>query len=134
FFYIPLLMLLAGLLVAGKQVFGSKRWVTLPGGTQFQVSDFVKLVIILALARYFSESRMETVTIGDLAKIGLLAGLPMAMILLQPDLGTALTIAPVVAVAVFLAGLQWKHVVILVVAFALAAPGAWLFMLKPYQK
>jgi rod shape determining protein RodA len=126
--------LLAGLLVFGNTVFGSKRWINLAGIGQFQVSEFVKLVIILALARYFSESRTDTVSVADLAKVGLLAGLPMALILLQPDMGTALTIAPAVAVAVFIAGLRWKYVVVLLLAAAFALPVAWFVVMKPYQK
>jgi rod shape determining protein RodA len=134
FFYSPLVVALVGLLLFGGKVFNSKRWINLGGGAQFQVSEFVKLVIILALARYFSESREEMVTVEDLAKVGLLAGLPMALILKQPDLGTALTIFPAVAVAVFLAGLRWKHVLILIIGAAVLTPVAWFVVLKPYQK
>ena len=105
FFYALMVGLLALVLLVGRQVFGSRRWIHI-GDTQFQVSEFVKLVIILALARYFSESRQELVSVADLAKVGVVAGVPMGLILLQPDLGTALTILPVVAVGVFLAGLQ----------------------------
>jgi rod shape determining protein RodA len=134
FFYVPLVAGLLGLLAFGQKVFNSKRWINVGGVGQFQVSEFVKLVIILALARYFSESREEMVTAPDLAKVGLLAGLPMALILAQPDLGTALTIAPAVAVSIFLAGLRAKYVVVLVLAAALLAPLAWFVVLKPYQK
>jgi rod shape determining protein RodA len=134
FFYMPLVLMLAFVLKFGDKVFGSKRWINVAGVGQFQVSEFVKLVIILALARYFSESRLETVSLADLAKVGVLAGLPMVLILLQPDMGTALTILPVVAIAVFLAGLRLQHVAVLVVMCALAAPAAWFFVMKPYQK
>jgi len=134
FFYMPLILLLAFVLKFGDKVFGSKRWINVTGLGQFQVSEFVKLVIILALARYFSESRFDTVSVADLAKVGLLAGLPMVLIMLQPDMGTALTILPVVAVSVFLAGLRLRHIMVLVVVCALAAPAGWFFVLKPYQK
>jgi len=133
-FYMPLVVALAFLVKFGNSVWGSKRWIIVPGVGQFQVSEFIKLVIILALARYFSESRLETVSVADLGKVGLLAGLPMALIALQPDMGTALTIVPAVAAAVFLAGLRPRHVVILLVVCALAAPAAWFFGMKPYQK
>jgi rod shape determining protein RodA len=134
FFYMPIIVVLAFLLKFGNSVWGSKRWINVPGVGQFQVSEFIKLVIILALARYFSESRFDTVSLADLGKVGLLAGLPMALILLQPDLGTALTIVPVVAISVFLAGLRMKHVAVLMVVGALAAPAAWFLVMKPYQK
>ena len=134
FMYVPLIAGLGGLLVFGEKVFNSKRWINLGGGAQFQVSEFVKLVIILALAQYFSESRLEAVSLPDLVKVGVLVGLPMGLILLQPDLGTALTLIPAVAVAVFLAGLRWQHALVLVLAGALVAPVAWFVVLKPYQK
>jgi len=132
-FYLITLGLLVLVLILGPKIFGARRWLDIEG-THFQVSEFVKLVIILALARYFSEARQETVTVSDLAKVGALAGLPMGLILLQPDLGTALTIAPVVAMALFLGGLRWKHFVVLLLAGALALPVVWHFGLKPYQK
>jgi len=133
-FYIPLVAMLAFVLKFGDKAFGSKRWINVAGVGQFQVSEFVKLVIILALAQYFSESRLETVSVADLAKVGVLAGLPLVLILLQPDMGTALTIVPVVAISVFLAGLRLKYAVVLIVVCALAAPAAWFFVMKPYQK
>src|SRR5262249_46563490 len=132
-FYLATLVLLVLVLFLGPKIFGSRRWIDIEG-THFQVSEFVKLVIVLALARYFCESRQEVVSGLDIAKVGLLAGLPIGLILLQPDLGTALTIVPVVAMSVFLAGLRWKHFVVLLLAAVLAVPVAWHFGLKPYQK
>jgi len=135
----PVMYLLSvGALVAvklvGIQVYGARRWIMLPGGFQFQVSEFVKLVIILAVARYFSEARQEGVTTGDLAKVGVFAGVPMGLVLIQPDLGTSLTYVPIVAMVVFLAGLRFKHAAVILLVAVLAAPLAWHFGLKPYQK
>lgn len=132
-FYLLFITLLVFVLVMGKRVFGSRRWIHI-GDTTFQVSEFVKLVIILALAKYFSQYRDEQLSTSDLVKVGLLAGVPMGLILLQPDLGTALTIVPIVACCVFIAGLRLKHFVVLLVLAALALPVAWQFGLKSYQK
>ncbi len=132
--YLVSVGLLVVVLVVGRKVFGSRRWIPLAGGFHFQVSEFAKLVIILVMARYFSESRQEQVTTSDLVKVGLLAGIPMGLVLLQPDLGTALTYTPIVMMALFLGGIRLKHVAVLVLIFALAAPLAWHFGLKPYQK
>jgi len=132
--YLVSVALLILVLVVGRKVFGSRRWIPLTGGFHFQVSEFAKLVIILVMARYFSESRQEQVTTSDLVKVGLLAGIPMGLVLLQPDLGTALTYAPIVMMALFLTGIRLKHVAVLVLIFALAAPVTWHFGLKPYQK
>jgi rod shape determining protein RodA len=132
--YLVSIVLLAMVLVVGRKVFGSRRWIPLAGGFHFQVSEFVKLVIILAVARYFSEARQSKVTLADLVKVGLLAGVPMGLVLLQPDLGTSLTYAPIVMMAVLLAGIRLKHVALVVLLVALAMPMAWHYGLKPYQK
>jgi len=130
------LLMLAGLLVvlvAGHVHFGARRWVQVDG-IPIQVSEFAKLVIIIALARFLSGVRTDRLTLTDLVKIGALVGVPLGMILLQPDLGTALTLVPVAVVGAFLAGLKWKHVLALVILAGLALPVAWHFVLKPYQK
>lgn len=132
--YLVSLGLLFTVLVVGRKTFGSRRWIPLTGGFHFQVSEFVKLVIILAMARYFSESRQEQVSPGDLAKVGLIVGIPMGLVLLQPDLGTGLTYAPIVMMAVFLAGIRFKYVMVGLLLLALVMPLAWRFALKPYQK
>lgn len=130
--YLTGLGLLGAVLVAGTTKFGAKRWLTL-GGMDFQVSELVKLIIIIVLARYLSEVRTDRLTLGDLVKVAFLTGVPLSLILLQPDLGTALVLVPVAVVGVFLAGLEWRHMVALALIAALLVPVGWFF-LKPYQK
>jgi rod shape determining protein RodA len=117
----------------GMTAFHSKRWI----GTQslhLQVSEFVKLVIVLLVARYMTELKTERLEWPDLLKLGGLIGLPIALVFLQPDLGTALTYLPILAAGVFLGGLRWQYVVAILVIAALVAPVAYLFVLKDYQK
>jgi len=130
--YLAVLAGLLGVLLFGKELFGARRWIEI-GGITFQVSEVAKLVIIIVLARYFSEVRAAQLSLADLAKVGLLAGVPMALIAAQPDLGTALTLVPIVAAGVFLAGLRWKHGAILLVAGLLILPVGW-HLLRPYQR
>ncbi len=133
----PILYLLAiagliAVLAFGHTRFGAKRWLPVLG--QFlQVSELVKLVIILLLARFYAELRSEQLSIGDLLKVGTLVAVPLGLILLQPDLGTALVLIPAVVVGAYLAGIQWKHAAALLLAGALMLPVGWHF-LKPYQK
>ena len=130
------LLMLAGLLVvlvAGHSHFGARRWVQIDG-IPIQVSEFAKLVIIIALARFLSGVRTDRLMLSDLVKVGALVGVPLGLILLQPDLGTALTLVPLALVGAFLAGIKWKHVLALVILAGLAIPVAWHFVLKPYQK
>ena len=130
--YLVGLAALLVVLAVGHTRFGARRWVAV-GGVPFQVSELVKLIIIIVLARFFSEARTERLSLLDLVKVSLLAGLPMGLILLQPDLGTALTLVPVMIVGAFLAGIHWKHTVAVLLLGALMVPVAW-HHLKPYQK
>lgn len=119
-------------LLIGETRFGATRWIRV-GGLELQVSELVKLIIIVVLARYFSEVRTDRLSVGDLIKVGILTGIPLALILKQPDLGTSMVLVPVAATGVFLAGLEWKHAVVLVLIAALLVPVGWT-LLKPYQK
>ena len=94
---------------------GAKRWISV-GHMQFQPSEWVKLVLILAVARYFANLGGRSLTWRDIFKAFVLVGLPMMLVLLQPDLGTALVLVPLAAVGAYLAGLNWKHSLAIVCA------------------
>jgi rod shape determining protein RodA len=93
----------------------------------------VKLIIIIVLARFFAEVRTDELSLQDLIKAGLIVGLPLGLILKQPDLGTALVLVPLLVVGAFLAGLQWKHAAAIALVGLLMLPVGWR-VLKPYQK
>src|ERR1041385_4250852 len=118
----PLLYLLSiaalvAVLAVGHTRFGAKRWINIPGiGELLQVSELVKLVIIIVLARFFAEVRSDELDLRDLIKAGLLVGFPLVLILKQPDLGTALVLLPTLAVGAFLAGLKWQHAGVIILA------------------
>ncbi len=131
--YLLMMGALLIVLITGHAKFGARRWVEI-AGMPFQVSEFAKLVIIIVLARFLSEVRKDRLALADLAKIGGLVGVPLVLILLQPDLGTALTLIPITVAGAFLAGIHWKHALVLVVLAGLSVPAGWFFVLKPYQK
>jgi rod shape determining protein RodA len=130
--YLIALVALIAVLAVGHTRFGAKRWLPIFGGF-LQVSELVKLIIIVVLARFFAEVRTEQLALGDLIKAVALAGLPVGLIMLQPDLGTALVLVPLVAVGAYLAGLQWKHAMAVLALSVLMLPVGWHFM-KPYQR
>jgi rod shape determining protein RodA len=125
--------LLIATLLVGTQVFGSRRWIPLPGGVHFQVSEFAKLVLILLVARYLSDLKSEKLEAVDLWKLLALVAIPMVLVMKQPDLGTSLTYLPIVGTGVFLAGIRWKYIVASVLIALLVLPLGWL-VLKDYQK
>ena len=123
---------LVGVLAIGRLVYGSRRWIRVLG-VNFQISEFVKLVIILVVARYVSELRSNEMKPRDLLKLGGLVGIPAVLVMYQPDLGTGLTYLPVLAAGVLVAGVRWQYLAIVAVAGALALPVGWL-VLKDYQR
>jgi rod shape determining protein RodA len=130
--YALVLALLIGTFAMGKMVFGSRRWIGV-GSFHFQVSEFAKLVIVLLVARFLSELKTDQLELRDLLKLGGLVGIPVVLVLLQPDLGTSLTYLPILGVGVLLAGLRWKYLAVMALAAGLMLPVGWHF-LKDYQK
>ena len=130
--YLSGVALLALVLVAGRTVHNNKSWIGL-GGMAFQPSELVKLVVIVALAKYFSESDREDLELRELIIGGVIAFLPMILVILQGDLGTAITFVPIYAALSIMGGLRRKHIVVFVLAGAIAIPAGWM-MLKDYQK
>jgi rod shape determining protein RodA len=131
--YILSVLALAGTYAIGKTVFGSRRWIPLAGGFHLQVSEFVKLVIILLVARYLTELKKDELELKEMLKLAGLVVIPTALVLKQPDLGTSLTYLAVLVVGAFLAGLRWKYIAVIAVVTVLVLPVTYSF-LKPYQK
>lgn len=135
---VPLLYLLSvgtlvGVFLLGRQVFGSRRWIPLPGGFTFQVSEFVKLVIVLLVARYLSELRSEKPELRDVMKLSALVVVPMLLVMKQPDLGTSLTYGAILTSALFFGGIRWRYILVICLLAMFALPVGWMF-LKDYQK
>ncbi len=126
------ILLLIGLLVAGRSIAGTRRWLTM-GPVTLQVSETVKLVIIMVVAAYFANRRMKATTWGDLVKLGIFAGIPAILVALEPDLGTALTFVPIVAAGAIFAGIRPRQIAILCLIGILMLPLGWHF-LRPYQR
>ena len=130
------LILLVAVKAVGTKVLGARRWINLGGGVHFQPSEWVKLVLILVVARYFWGLAGRDLSWIDVAKAFALVCVPMGLVLLQPDLGTALTYFPVLVAGLFLGGIRPKQVAVLILGLAVLAGGAWLSgkRLKPYQQ
>ena len=132
-FYIGGVASLMAVLVFGTKALGAKRWIKMPGGNHFQPSEWVKLILILAVAKYFADLHDRDLSWSDFMKAGGIVGIPMLMVLAQPDLGTSLTYLPIALMGLFLGGLRWKQAAIVIFLAALCMPLAWHHM-KDYQK
>ena len=137
-FYIAAVASLMAVLVFGTKALGAKRWISLPGGNHFQPSEWVKLILILAVAKYFADLRHRELSWPDFVKAGAIVVIPMLMVLKQPDLGTALTYLPIAAMGMFLGGLQWKQGLAVALLAAVGIAAAFyvpqIHILKSYQK
>jgi len=130
------LLLLLAVKVVGTSVLGAKRWIKFPGGIHFQPSEWMKLVLILMVARFFWARAGRPLTWGDIFKAFGIFGVPLLIVFkLQSDFGTSLTYIPILLMGLFLGGINWKQVAILLLAFGLVV-GAVVKsgkVLKPYQ-
>ncbi|WP_271077893.1 rod shape-determining protein RodA [Aurantiacibacter sp. MUD61] len=132
--YIAVLVLLVAVEAIGQLGGGSQRWLEL-GFMRLQPSEVMKPGIVLILAAYYHA--LPAAMIGTWRAIAIplgLIALPMALVLLQPDLGTSLAIAFGGIVVMFLAGIPQKWFIGGGVAAIFAIPLAYTFGLKPYQQ
>lgn len=132
--YIVCILLLIAVLIAGTgdEQWGAKSWLYI-GSFGFQPSEFVKIGLIISLAKYIDKNK-ETLNMPfTLLKILFFAFLPVGLILLQPDAGTAMVFIFFIAAMLFIAGVKWKYIGIALVSGLLSLPVLW-FRLDEFQK
>ncbi|MBN2199296.1 MAG: rod shape-determining protein RodA [Candidatus Aminicenantes bacterium] len=133
FLYGAGILMLIGLLIWGRWIAGTKSWFRV-ASFGFQPSELMKVILILMLARLFSDYRRNVLSAAmALLSVGVV-GLPMILVVLQPDLGTAVTYLPILLAVFLLAGTSRRMaVVLLLLAVGLGVLG-WNVFLHDYQK
>ena len=132
--YIAVLLLLFAVEAIGAIGGGSQRWLNL-GPSVLQPSELMKPAIVLVLARFYSTLPIGLIpTWRSLVPAAVMIGVPMGLVLMQPDLGTALAIGSGGAVVMLLAGLPLRWFVTGGIMALIAAPIAYFFALKEYQQ
>ena len=126
------LIALLTVLVFGSEVRGHRSWLHV-GSVTLQPSEFVKIVTILALVRFFSQGAKVQLSGWEIAIAGAITSLPMLLVLLEGDLGSAMTFIPVLASMALVCGLKRRFVVITLITVLCLTPLAWL-SLKNYQR
>lgn len=132
--YVLVILLLLLVIFVGNSAGGAQRWINL-GFFQLQPSEPAKLMMVITLASYYS--RKEVVggySIKDLVVPIILMAIPFTLILIQPDLGTALMFVIIFISMTVYAGLRWSSYIILGLTGIAMAVFGWLYVLKPYQK
>ena len=132
-FYLLLIASLVAVMLFGSKQMGAQRWLDL-GFFNLQPSEFAKATLALVLAKLLGDSRRQTLSNNELFTAVVLTIIPVVLVVRQPDLGTAVTLLPILIVVTFAAGLPVKYLGALALVGALAAPVAWQFALKDYQK
>ena len=131
--YGGILLLLLYVLFFGAVRGGSRRWIDF-GPLNLQPSEFAKATLALVLAKYFGDRQRGAPQRGDLVIAGAITAVPVLIIARQPDLGTALTLVPVLFAVAYVAGMPMRIFGILALMGVLLAPVAWKFALQDYQK
>lgn len=133
YFYGVCLILLVGVLVFGSIVSGAKSWFRLPF-FQFQPSEICKIAVILALASFFSKFRRFTFSFVEGMMSAGIVLIPVALVAMQPDLGTALSYVPILLATLILAGMNRRMVILFLAVSIILGVVGWNFLLKDYQK
>jgi rod shape determining protein RodA len=131
--YIGMLVPLVALIFLGHSTQGAKSWFDI-GPFALQPVEFVKLALIIALAKYFSRRHTEIRNIRHILISGAYAGIVFVLVALQPDFGSALIIAAIWLGMVLISGISKWHLASLFLVGLVAFSGLWLFGFQPYQK
>lgn len=120
FIYLAGLLMLILVLLIGKRVRGAKSWITVAWGFGFQPSEFVKIAVIIALARFLDRVGDDIKSLKNVIIALGICVIPMGLILLQPDFGTALVYLPICMIMLFFAGIKYTHLISLLIIFGIA--------------
>jgi len=138
--FIGTCLVIAFVLLIGHAAHGSTRWISL-GFFTFQPSEFGKLLFVVALAGMLSERQRDLNRWETTLKVVGIGLVPVLLVFVQPDLGTALVYMAALAAMLFIAGVPWRHlavlgamVVVVVAGVLWAAPAAGITVLKSYQQ
>jgi rod shape determining protein RodA len=134
-FYIISVLLLIIVLVLGTEVSGAKSWLSVGGIFTVQPSELAKISVILILAKFYNDD-FSTGPYGvfDLVKPFAIIVVPILLIVIQPDMGTAFIISLISISIILFAGVKTKHLILLFMTGCLLFVPLWGYLLKDYQK
>jgi rod shape determining protein RodA len=131
--YVASLFALAGVFVLGNSALGAERWYSIGSSIQVQPSEFAVLFLILAIAT-FCARRTEGLKMYDVMRLLLMAAVPLALIVKEPDLGTAIILVLIVSAMMVIAGVPPRFMTLLAVIGSLGlAAATYLDLLQKYQ-
>ncbi len=139
FYALGLVLLILVLTPLGVKVNGQQAWLKLPLIGQFQPSEFVKIPVVLMLAKYFGTRKIVALTLKEFLVGCAILAVPVALILLEPDAGQAMTYFPILIVVLFLSAAKVRYLVLIAAAGLILMPlGYWIGVetgkIKNYQQ
>lgn len=132
-FYFFTTLMLIGVLLAGRAIRGIDAWFRI-GTVLFQPVELAKLTLIILLAKYFSKRHVEIYRMKHLVVSGVYTALPTALVLLQPDLGSAIILFLIWISVVLFSGMKLRHFFLLTFIAVFILFFSWNSLLAPYQK
>ncbi len=126
-------VLLSLLLFLNKSIRGVSSWIDL-GFLSVEPVDPIKILLILILAKYFSRRHIQIAHIKHIIISGFYMAVPLFLVFLQPDLGSAFVIFMIWLGMIIITGVSKKHLAVLFLGGILVIASSWFFILKPYQK
>jgi rod shape determining protein RodA len=126
-------LLLIFVLILGVTANGATSWIAI-GGFSLQPSDPMKVILILVLSKYLSRRHVQIRNIKHIFITGLYTLIPFALVLMQPDFGSAMVFLFIWLGMILVSGISKRHLLLLVTVGALAFGVLWGFVFAPYQK
>ena len=135
--YIFSVLLLIALLIVGNSVRGAVSWFQFGsplGGFSVEPVEIMKFILIIVLAKYFSSRHIDFGLIRHIIISGVYALIPIVLVLLQPDLGSAALMIIIWVGMMFISGIRARHLVVIFLIFIIIAGLSWGFFFKDYQR
>lgn len=133
FLYLLCLIALAGLFIFAPEIRGTRSWYKI-GSFSADPIEPTKIVILLLLAKYFSQRHVELYNVRHMIFSGIYVAIPAFLIFLHPDLGSVIILGAVWLGILLISGIKLRHFILLCVFFAVLSAAGWSFALKDYQK
>ena len=132
-FYGLAFLLLVGLLIFGTTIRGTTGWFVV-GGISIQPVEFVKLLFVIFMARFFSDKALEMNQWKNILLSAIFTGILVGLVILQPDLGSALIFLAIWLGLLVLQKIRWYKLLIIFLVLLLIGTSSWFFVLEDYQK
>lgn len=126
-------IILLGLAFASQQIRGISGWIVFNQFT-FQPAEFAKLAVLILLAKYFSQKHVEINNVSHIIGSAVYVGLPLAMVFVQPDFGSAVVFGAIWLTILIFSGIDKRKLLSIIMLGVIAITAGWFLVLKDYQK